>query len=86
MTRHAYVHSHAVACALGGDRSEVAANLFSAAPPTVAGRWRLADGREVPVGALPFALGELSQPMAIEALIDTSHRDAALKLVGTRQS
>ena len=58
MTRRAFVHSHAVACALGADRGEVAAKLFSAAPPTVAGRWRLADGREVPVGALPFDLGE----------------------------
>ncbi|RYF92582.1 MAG: beta-ketoacyl-ACP synthase [Caulobacteraceae bacterium] len=54
--RRAYVHSHAVACALGANRAEVAANLFSAAPPTVAGRWRLADGRDVPVGALPFEL------------------------------
>ncbi len=56
--RRAFVHSHAVTCALGADRVEVATNLFSAAPPTVAGRWRLADGREVPVGALPFSLGE----------------------------
>lgn len=58
MTRRAFVHSHAVACALGADRAQVAANLFSAAPPTVAGRWTLADGRTVPVGALPFPLGE----------------------------
>ena len=58
MIRRAYVHSHAVACALGVDRAEVAANLFSAAPPTVAGRWILADGREVPVGALPVSLGD----------------------------
>ncbi|MDB5470449.1 MAG: Beta-ketoacyl synthase [Caulobacter sp.] len=58
MSRRAYVASHAVACALGADRAEVAANLFSAAPPTVAGRWTLADGRQVPVGALPFSLGE----------------------------
>ncbi|MBI1405483.1 MAG: beta-ketoacyl-ACP synthase [Caulobacter sp.] len=54
--RRAYVHSHAVACALGGSRDAVAAALFSAAPPTVSGRWRLADGREVPVGALEFDL------------------------------
>ncbi len=56
--RQAFVQSHAVACALGADRAQVAANLFSPAPPTVTGRWTLADGRQVPVGALPFSLGE----------------------------
>ena len=33
MSRRAYVQRHAVACALGADRGEVAANLFSPAPP-----------------------------------------------------
>jgi len=54
--RQSYVSSHAVACALGRDKRAVAQALFSAAPPTVGGRWRLADGREVPVGALRFDL------------------------------
>jgi 3-oxoacyl-[acyl-carrier-protein] synthase-1 len=56
VTRHAYVQHHATACALGATTGEVAAALFGPAPPTVSGRWRLADGREVPVGVLGFEL------------------------------
>ena len=56
--RRAYIASHALACALGADKTQVATQLFSASPPTVSGRWTLADGREVPVGALPFSLGD----------------------------
>jgi len=54
--RRAFVSSHAVACALGADKRAVAEALFSAAPSTVGGRWTLADGRQVPVGALGFEL------------------------------
>ncbi len=54
--RRAFVQDHTVACALGATTAAVSAALFSAAPPTVSGRWTLIDGRETPVGALPFAL------------------------------
>jgi 3-oxoacyl-[acyl-carrier-protein] synthase-1 len=54
--RRSFVQSHAVACALGPDRRAVSDQLFSPAPAPVSGRWTLADGRQVPVGALPFDL------------------------------
>ena len=56
MGRPVFIQRHAVACALGATTAEVAASLLGGAPPTVGGQWRLADGRQVPVGALRFEL------------------------------
>lgn len=80
--RRAYVHSHATACALGATTTEVAAALFSPAPPTVSGRWRMADGREAPVGALRFELpaSDLADPVGrsrTNRLMEHTLRDIA---------
>lgn len=57
MTRGAnvYIEDYSIACALGGDRDAVTAKLFADAPPVVAGRAELNDGRVVPVGRMDLA-------------------------------
>jgi 3-oxoacyl-[acyl-carrier-protein] synthase-1 len=50
--RDIFIEDYAVACALGGDREAVAARLFSASPPKVAGAYELRDGRVMPVGRI----------------------------------
>lgn len=50
MSARIFINDYAVTCALGNDRDAVARNLFSSAPPKVAGSAQLASGRTVPVG------------------------------------
>lgn len=53
MTRAlAFIQDYALACALGGDRESVAANLFAEAPMALNDSAELNDGRVVPVGRL----------------------------------
>jgi 3-oxoacyl-[acyl-carrier-protein] synthase-1 len=54
-----YVEAWEAACALGADGDAIADALFAAAPPPVADRETLIDGRSVPVGRASFALPDL---------------------------
>lgn len=51
-----HIADFSVACALGAEKSVVAANLFAARPPAVRDSAELTDGRVVPVGRLSGAL------------------------------
>lgn len=50
-----FIMDYSVACALGADRDEVARNLFAGVARSETAH--LTNGREIPVGRLPFALG-----------------------------
>lgn len=56
MRADVFIADYAVACALGLDRSAVAASMFASAPPLVRHTAELSDGRVVPVGRLIEAL------------------------------
>ena len=55
--RQAWIQGYTAACALGERPDVIARALFSPTPTPVSGRAALLDGREVPVGQLPFDIG-----------------------------
>jgi 3-oxoacyl-[acyl-carrier-protein] synthase-1 len=65
-----YIHEIATACALGADGDAVLRNLLSPEPPVVSGRMNLPDGRPVPVGQLPFEIGDSGTDSRCNLLAD----------------
>ncbi len=51
-----HIAAYGLACALGPDAASISRNLFADRPPSAPPRDDLIDGRDVPVGRLPFAL------------------------------
>lgn len=54
-----YFAAFGLACALGSDAASISRNLFADRVPDAPPREELIDGRDVPVGRLPFALQSL---------------------------
>jgi 3-oxoacyl-[acyl-carrier-protein] synthase I len=78
-----YIHEYAVICALGEDAQAVRRNLLSPGSRGVAGVSKLADGREVPVGAISLVAGREDVDTRCNRIAD--HCLASLEPALTRQ-